>query len=76
MDTKRNYATIARRVQGSAGADGQALQNFMSDSPWNAQGVFDQIQREVQARPALRGGMLTTNYEDSNTANYALIGHD
>lgn len=58
METKRNYANIARRVNGCRD-DGQALQNFMSDSPWDAQGVFDQIQREVQARPALRGGMLT-----------------
>ena len=58
METKRNYANIARRVNGLSD-DGQALQNFMSDSPWEPQGVFDQIQREVQARPALRGGMLT-----------------
>jgi SRSO17 transposase len=58
MDTKRNYANIARRVQSSRD-DGQALQNFMSDSPWDAQGVFDQIQRELQAHVALRGGMLT-----------------
>jgi SRSO17 transposase len=58
METKRNYANIARRVQGPAD-DGQALQNFMSDAPWDAQGVFDQIQRELQAHVALRGGMLT-----------------
>jgi SRSO17 transposase len=58
METERNYANIARRVHGAAD-DGQALQNFMSDSAWDAQGVFDQIQRELQAHVALRGGMLT-----------------
>jgi SRSO17 transposase len=58
METKRNFANIARRVNGLSD-DGQALQNFMSDSPWEPQGVFDQIQRELQARPMLRGGMLT-----------------
>lgn len=58
MESKRNYANIARRVNGLSD-DGQAVQNFMSDSPWEPQGVFDQIQRELQARPALRGGMLT-----------------
>lgn len=58
MDTERNYANIARRVNG-LWDDGQALQNFISDSPWSPQGVFDQIQHEIQARPPLRGGMLT-----------------
>ncbi|MEK7412760.1 MAG: IS701 family transposase [Planctomycetota bacterium] len=58
LETKRNYANIARRVKG-LWDDGQDLQNFMSDSPWQARAVFDQIQRELQARPTLRGGMLT-----------------
>jgi SRSO17 transposase len=67
METKRNYANIARRVNGRLD-DGQALQNFMSDSPWEPQGVFDQIQREVQARPALRGGMLTLDESGAERA--------
>lgn len=58
MDSERNYANIARRVNG-LWDDGQALQNFMSDSPWDPRRLFDQIQGEIQARPALRGGMLT-----------------
>ena len=33
MDTKRNYANIARRVIDPED-DGQNLQHFMSDSPW------------------------------------------
>ena len=58
MDTKRNFANIARRVIGPQD-DGQGVQQFISDSPWDAQAVFDQIQHEIRQRPELHGGMLT-----------------
>ena len=58
MDTKRNYANIARRVIHPQD-DGQNLQQFMSDSPWPARPVFEQIQTEICNRPELSGGMLT-----------------
>lgn len=58
MDAKRNYANIARRVNGPDD-DGQNLQHFMSESPWNHQNVFDQIQEEICQEPRLAGGMLT-----------------
>jgi SRSO17 transposase len=58
MERKRNFANIARRVI-SLDDDGQNLQQFMSDSPWSAQGVFDQIQAEIIHRDELQGGMLT-----------------
>jgi SRSO17 transposase len=58
MDTERNYANISRRVI-DIRDDGQNIQQFMSDSPWNASGVFDQIQSEVKLHPQLNGGMLT-----------------
>ena len=73
METKRNYANIARRVNGLAD-DGQALQNFMSDSPWDAQGVFDQIQADIQARPELRGGMLTLDESGAERAGEQSAG--
>lgn len=57
METDRNYANIARRILGVA-ADGQPLQQFMSDSPWAAEPVFHRIQREVGQRPVLAGGVL------------------
>jgi len=57
MDTKRNYVNIARRVI-DIDDDGQNLQQFMSDSPWSAPAVFDQIQQELRQRPGLNGGML------------------
>lgn len=56
MDSKRNFANIARKMTGE---DGQALQHFMSNSPWSAQAVFRQIQSEIKAIPALaHGGIL------------------
>jgi SRSO17 transposase len=58
METQRNFANIARRVLG-IDQDGQNLQQFISDSPWSGQAVFDQIQHEIRQRPELGGGLLT-----------------
>jgi len=58
MEEKRNYANMARRIIGPE-ADGQNLQQFVSDSPWEAQGVFRQIQEEIATRPGLEDGFLT-----------------
>src|SRR5499425_546307 len=53
MEGARNFATMARTM---AGDDGQALQHFMSNSPWSGPGVFRQIQAEITATPALAQG--------------------
>ena len=58
LDTERNYANIARRVIGIQD-DGQNIQQFMSDSPWSAKKVFNQIQSEIKSYTELNGGMLT-----------------
>jgi SRSO17 transposase len=58
MPSKRTFANIARRVVDPAD-DGQALQQFMSDSPWSAHAVIHQVQTELATTPALlHGGML------------------
>jgi len=58
METNRNYANIARRVIGPE-EDGQNVQHFMSDSPWSAQAVIQQVQQEIIATPGLsQGGVL------------------
>lgn len=58
METERNFANIARRVI-DPDDDGQNVQQFMSDSPWPAQAVIQQVQREIAATPGLRtGGVL------------------
>ena len=53
MDTARNFANMDRTLNGG---DGQALQHFMSNSPWSGQRVFSQIQAEIKAIPALAHG--------------------
>jgi SRSO17 transposase len=58
MKKDRNYANVARRVKDPLD-DGQALQQFMSDSPWEAQAVIRQVQGEIASTPGLQnGGML------------------
>lgn len=53
MDTKRNFANMDRTWNGG---DGQALQHFMSNSPWSGPAVFKQMQVESTATPALAHG--------------------
>ena len=53
MDGERNFANMARNMTGD---DGQALQHFMSNSPWSGPVVFQQIQAEITATPALAQG--------------------
>ena len=53
MDNERNFANMARNMTGD---DGQALQHFMSNSPWAGQAVFDQMQAEIRATVALAQG--------------------
>ncbi len=55
MEDARNFANIERRLEGR---DGQALQHFMADSPWEGQGVFRQIQADIAAHPLLQHGGL------------------
>ena len=55
MDKDRHYAGIARQMEGQ---DGQAMQHFMSNSPWSAAGVYRQIQTDICATPQLAHGSL------------------
>jgi len=58
MDEHRTFANIARRVQGVE-ADGQEVQQCMSDSPWPARAVICQVQAELAATPEFHhGGVL------------------
>jgi SRSO17 transposase len=53
MDTERNFANMDRPLHGG---DGQALQHFMANSPWSGPAVFEPIQAEIKATPALAQG--------------------
>ena len=58
MQTKRNYANIARQVIDPQ-EDGQNVQQFMSDSPWEAQAVIQKVQQEIAGTAGLQqGGVL------------------
>src|SRR6185437_937291 len=72
LPDERNYANIARRIIGPED-DGQGLQQFMSDSPWAAQRVFAQIQREITHDPTLRGGVLAVDESGDKRGHFALI---
>jgi SRSO17 transposase len=65
MKTGRNFANMHRRVSTPEG-DGQGLQQFMSDSPWIAQSVIQQVQHEVSATPALQHGGVILLDESSD----------
>ena len=53
MEDARNYANIDRRL---TGGDGQGLQQFMTDSPWRNQAVYEQIQADIRAQLLLSVG--------------------
>ena len=72
MEEARNFANIERRLHGG---DGQALQQFMSDSPWRKTAVFDQIQDEIGAHPALQHyGLLILDESSDETAGQEQAG--
>lgn len=57
LEGDRNYVNIDQRVNGVE-ADGQKIQQFMSDSPWSWQGVFEQVLKDINSNASLRGGTL------------------
>src|SRR2546421_3593963 len=73
LKEKRNYANIAREII-DPDDDGQALQQFMSDSPWGSQRVFAQIQREIALDPTLHGGVLSLDESGDKRAGELSAG--
>jgi SRSO17 transposase len=56
LPADRNFKNIDRRL---TGGDGQAVQHFMSNSPWQKAAVFRQIQTDLTALPcAAQGSVL------------------
>lgn len=49
LDGKRNMANISRE----AGVENQNMQHFISNSPWQAQSVYNQVQEEIRDTPGL-----------------------
>lgn len=55
MDANRHFAGIGRQV---GGHDGQPLQHFVTNSPWNESSVYDEIQAEICEKPQLERGSI------------------
>ena len=74
MKTGRNFANIDRRVVDPT-RDGQNLQQFMSDSPWAAQGPIQQVQQEIASTAGLaQGGMLLLDESAEEKAGEKSVG--
>lgn len=55
MKGDRNYTNIGRMT----GQSGENIQHFMSNSPWPARSIWEQVQEEIKATAGLeRGGIL------------------
>jgi SRSO17 transposase len=54
MESDRNIAEVGRKT----GVDEQNMQHFMSQSPWSARAMIEQMQSEVMNRQELMGGVL------------------
>ena len=54
LEAKRNIAHIGR----TSGINEQAMQHFISNSPWDGQAVIAMMQEAVAQRPELAGGVL------------------
>jgi SRSO17 transposase len=74
MPMERNFTNLERRVCDPA-ADGQAVQHFMSDSPWSGHTIMHQVQTEIAAHPALQaGGVLIVDESADKKAGSHSIG--
>nr|QNT35781.1 hypothetical protein MCFLDGBP_00030 [uncultured Methanosarcinales archaeon] len=62
MEEKRNFANIGCNT----GVSEQNMQHFMSNSPWSAQGVIQQVQEEIAATPGLGPGGVLILDESAN----------
>jgi SRSO17 transposase len=54
LEDTPNFANIERRLE--PGRDGQQLQQFMSDSPWSAQSLYQCIQDDIRQGPRVEAG--------------------
>lgn len=71
METERNYTNIGQ----ATGVTGENIQHFMSNSPWAARAVLEQVQREIRAIPELeRGSVLILDESADEKAGDQSVG--
>ena len=61
MKEKRNFAVIGRTTDQL----GENIQYFLSNSPWSARAVYQQVQKDIATKPALQVG--GTHFTDIRT---------
>lgn len=62
LDVDRNFENISQKIRGQD-IDGQDLQQFMSDSNWQAAEVFQKVRQDIVGNLGLSGGVL--NFDES-----------
>ena len=73
MDKNKNIANISRKVI-SPFDDGQRLQHFISDSPWDWKNVFHKIISEIISTSELHDGILTLDDSGEKKSGNHSIG--
>lgn len=71
MDTNRNFAQIGRNTH----QDPQNIQHFMTNSPWSARAVLQQVQHEIANTPQLLvGSVLLLDESGEEKASAHTVG--
>jgi len=71
MKGERHYTGVAQET----GIEPQNLQHFMSNSPWSAEKIYEQVQDELQATPELTdGGVLLVDESADEKASDKTAG--
>ncbi len=73
MNHNRTYKEVSRKIV-SPSDDGQNIQHFMSDSPWETQPIFDDIQLQIKEMPQLHGGMLNIDESGDECSSDQKVG--
>lgn len=70
LPTKRTIVNISRQT----GVAPQNMQQFISDSPWVAGRVIEQVQAEVKVHPAFAGAVLVVDESADEKAGESSVG--
>ena len=70
LETKRNYTNIGRATD----VAGENMQHFMSNSPWSAEVVLEQVLREIKATPSLEQGSVLILDESADQSGGKMAG--
>jgi SRSO17 transposase len=70
LESNRHYTNLGR----ATGVAGENVQHFMSNSPWPARAVVDQVRQEIKATPRLERGSILLLDESADQAGEKMAG--